>query len=317
MKILAVDDDQLILKLLQETMFRAGFDDVTLARSAEEAAVIVAEANPPFDCMLIDIKMPEIDGDHLCRWIRHLPNYVSTPIIMVTALLEKSDIDRAFAAGATDYITKPIVLSELISRVKQIAHQSARDRLFAENTTRKTVSGGLTQELDRTDFMKPLKVGEIEGEIEIIALENYLLQLSRIKTNEMSAFSFVIKDAAKLHLVSARNEFHDVLRAMGKAISKHLRAPHLFISYAGYGVFVGVMEGKSIDGIERDLLEETVQQSFEGTTIASKSGAPMKIELIMSIPKPLGKWSGLNVVDVLYRTIGDAEERCKYLRAVA
>jgi len=289
----------------------AGFSDVTLADSAVEAAQIIAEANPPFDCMFIDFKMPEINGDYLCTWVRNLPQYQTTPLVMVTALGQKPDIDRAFAAGATDYITKPVDLADLIARLKLLARQVAQLKADAAAAPQKETTPDPDQALTRIDFTKPMHLGGIKGEIDLASLENYLVQISRNSIHEMSAFSFAIKDAAKLHLVCSRKGFIAILKATGRAISTHLETPNFFIAYAGYGTFTGVIESKNIDENEREALEATVRKSLDGITVASRNGAPSKIEPYMAMPRKLGTWSGTKVVDAMYHTIGEAEDRCK------
>ena len=107
MKILAVDDDSIILGLLTEVLERAEYGEVQTCTSAERALEVIAETKVPFDCFLLDIQMGGMDGIGLCARIRDMPKYARTPILMLTAMSEKSYIDRAFAAGATDYLSKP------------------------------------------------------------------------------------------------------------------------------------------------------------------------------------------------------------------
>lgn len=118
MKILIVDDDDLILHQLSEIMAYAGFTDVTIASSAQNAAEVISASRILFDCFCLDIQMPDVNGIELCRWIRRQPDYESTPILMITGMTDKSYVLEAFAAGAIDYITKPFDPIELITRVK-------------------------------------------------------------------------------------------------------------------------------------------------------------------------------------------------------
>ncbi|MEQ9566508.1 MAG: response regulator, partial [Pseudomonadales bacterium] len=117
MKILAVDDDPSILMLLEHALSMSRHHDVTLAFSAREALDTIDRDEVNFDCFLIDIQMPEIDGIDLTQVIRKTPGYERHPILMLTAMHEKSYLDRAFLAGATDYVSKPFDFRNLQARI--------------------------------------------------------------------------------------------------------------------------------------------------------------------------------------------------------
>lgn len=311
MKILAVDDDPLVLKILEQMLHISGFNNVTLAGSAVEAAQIIAEADPPFECFIFDIRMPEIEGDYLCHWVRHLPYHASTPIVMATALAKKSDIDRAFAAGASDYITKPIDQSDLDKRIRQIEHKIAQNGFEAPKNI--SFQGQQQDGLDRVDFTKPMHLGGINGEIDLQSLENYLIQLSRTGIHDMDAFSFAIQDAAKLHFICSRNEYLSILKTTGKMISKYLAEPGFFLSYAGYGAFTGVIRNADFEKSAWETLERKVQDSLKKICVPSKTGAPIRVEPHASMPLKLSVWSASKSIDILYRVIIEAEARCRPL----
>ena len=118
MKILAVDDDEIMLELLSTATLAAGYDDVTTASSGVEALQILKKSTDTFDCFLLDVKMPGMDGIELCDEIRKHQNYDKTPIIMITGATETESAERAFEAGATDYVAKPFDIFELGHRIK-------------------------------------------------------------------------------------------------------------------------------------------------------------------------------------------------------
>jgi len=118
MKILAVDDDTIALDMLVLALAQAGHKDVTTCTAPIEALRTLERGDIRFDCLLLDIQMPNVDGIELCAKIRGLPDYQDTPVIMLTAMLDKSYIERAFYAGATDYITKPFDPFEIGARVR-------------------------------------------------------------------------------------------------------------------------------------------------------------------------------------------------------
>lgn len=309
MKILVVDDDPIIRELLRKTMQVSGFDDVTLAESAVEAAPMVSEADPPFECLFVDIRMPEVDGSYLCKWIRKQPGYDKTPIIMITALSGKGDIDRSFAAGASDYITKPIDPSRLSFQLKLIARERRRQQ--APQPAERPLSDGSADDpgANRIDFRTPFRVGGFDRELDLSTLENYLKTLSRTGLHEVSAFSFVIQDALKLHLILPDEDFISILRDTGVALSEFLPKKDLFLAYAGYGAFVGVAQDWMVDETAREKLETAVQTFLDGLRIVLEDGTEMGVKPFMSLPNRLAGLPDQNAVDVLYRLIGEAEER--------
>ena len=113
-KVLVVEDDAVIRRLLSRTLESAGYA-VREANNGREALDLVREDCPHF--VLTDWRMPEMDGIELCRRLRdmELPHYVFT--VLVTARNRSQDMVDALAAGADDFVTKPIVAQELIARL--------------------------------------------------------------------------------------------------------------------------------------------------------------------------------------------------------
>ena len=103
-RVLVVDDDPGVLLLMRETLAKAGFD-VSVAASGPEAIELCCEFEP--DLVLLDINMPSMDGITACIEIRKQSEH-DFPIIMVTSVDDAVSIQRAFDAGATDFILKPI-----------------------------------------------------------------------------------------------------------------------------------------------------------------------------------------------------------------
>jgi DNA-binding response OmpR family regulator len=118
MKILTVDDDAFIRELLPLIAAKAGFPDVTTVSSGQLAMETLTKVDTAFDCMLLDINMPGMNGIELCGRIRQMDAYGKTPIIMLTAMSERDYMDDAFKAGATDYATKPFDINELGARLR-------------------------------------------------------------------------------------------------------------------------------------------------------------------------------------------------------
>jgi two-component system alkaline phosphatase synthesis response regulator PhoP len=114
-KVLIADDNPQGLELLEA--FLAGTDyDIATAADGEETLRKVAEWHP--DLILLDIMMPKISGFEVCKRLKAKEETRDIVVLMVTALDQNSDIDRAVEAGTNDFLTKPINKTELLVRVK-------------------------------------------------------------------------------------------------------------------------------------------------------------------------------------------------------
>lgn len=113
-KILVVDDDPSICEVLRLYLEKDGYS-VSIANDGETALKMFTEM--PQDIMLIDIMLPKMDGNQLCREIRQISN---VPIIMISAKEETFDKVLALELGADDYIIKPFDAKEVIARIKAV-----------------------------------------------------------------------------------------------------------------------------------------------------------------------------------------------------
>jgi PAS domain S-box-containing protein len=140
--ILVVDDVSQNLKLLSDMLIDVGHT-VRPARNGR-IAIESARRQPP-DLVLLDIRMPEIDGFEVCRQLKADPTTADVPIIFISALEDSQDKVRAFEAGGVDYITKPFQQSEVLSRVNtHLSLSGAHKKLEAMVTHR-------TEQLEETN----------------------------------------------------------------------------------------------------------------------------------------------------------------------
>ena len=119
--ILVVDDDPVVRSLMRATLERDGFV-VIEAGDGVEGCRLYAEHRP--DLLLVDLVMPHMDGYELCRVLRSRPESVYVPIVVATSLDDLPSIARAYDAGATDFIPKPLNWLVLNHRVRYILRAS-------------------------------------------------------------------------------------------------------------------------------------------------------------------------------------------------
>jgi len=120
--ILIVEDSRDEQRLLSTRLRAAGYGSVMVADSAEAAYGILSQMNPgqtteAVDLILMDIMLPGVDGLDSCRRITTTERLQDIPIIVITAKTTEKDLLAAFAAGAMDYIRKPVNPVELVARV--------------------------------------------------------------------------------------------------------------------------------------------------------------------------------------------------------
>ncbi|WP_420476479.1 response regulator, partial [Noviherbaspirillum sp. ST9] len=120
-KVLIVDDDLRNIFALSSVLERQQMK-VLFAENGKDG-IEVLEKDPTIEIVLMDIMMPEMDGYDTMRAIRAIPRFKSLPIITLTAKAMKGDRDKCLAAGASDYITKPVDVAQLLSLMRVWLHQ--------------------------------------------------------------------------------------------------------------------------------------------------------------------------------------------------
>ncbi|WP_322399964.1 response regulator [Massilia luteola] len=119
-KVLIVDDDLRNIFALSSLLERQQMQ-VLFAENGRDG-IEVLEKDPSIEIVLMDIMMPEMDGYDTMRAIRRIPKFKSLPIITLTAKAMKGDRDKCIAAGASDYITKPVDVAQLLSMMRVWLH---------------------------------------------------------------------------------------------------------------------------------------------------------------------------------------------------
>lgn len=116
-KILVVDDEKHIVRLVQVNLERAGYEVVT-AYDGEEALQKVKQERP--DLIVLDVMMPKMDGFEVMKHLKADPETKEIPVIMLTAKAQDADVFRGWKAGVDCYLTKPFNPLELLTFVKRI-----------------------------------------------------------------------------------------------------------------------------------------------------------------------------------------------------
>lgn len=230
-RILVVDDDEVLTRfvssLLQtERMFTQS------ANNPIAVPDLVAEFNP--DLILMDVMMPVMTGYEVCRMIRENPEWIDIPVLFVTSQTSTDSRAAAFAAGATDFLTKPIVAEELITRVS--THIKTSERRQKTHGV-EPVSGLLSMEA----FM-----------------HQYTLMFQANKQRPVSVASVGIDNFDELSLTQGMEVAKRASLQLARLISLGLRGEDLICRYSDQGCII------AFAGINAETVSGALQMVQEG-----------------------------------------------------
>ncbi|MCB0743633.1 MAG: response regulator, partial [Ignavibacteriae bacterium] len=194
-------------QILSEYLAMKGYQSFLFRDGNEGLSAFKAQT---YDCCLLDVMMPKMDGFEVCKALSSNDKTRLTPIIMVTALNSTSDIEKGFEAGAFDYIKKPFNRVELLARIKAALRFNETNKLYLElekiNTFSSTVKKtnheikqpltlinlsvtALKRELDSVVFDKNSAVKRIEFiESAVKDILNVMSSMLNIKEPEVKEF---------------------------------------------------------------------------------------------------------------------------------
>tara|TARA_R110002074_G_scaffold92570_1_gene202148 strand:+ start:6844 stop:7827 length:984 start_codon:yes stop_codon:yes gene_type:complete len=248
MKILVVDDDPIALELLESCLLEAEFSDTAFVASSRHAEILIRDPSLHFDCFLLDISMPTKSGIELCSDIRSVDKYLNTPVLMITSLKNSNSIQRAFAKGATDYITKPFEFSEVIARIK-FAHRVVLERKAALESCLQTGSRRANYSRSSPNAIRRKINAKINNDniqfgnttlLQISVLENYIQKMTDTENCCVDVIAIKIENIDQLYGELSVDDFNALVETFTGAVRTYSTQHQVFFSYIGDGVFVCV-----------------------------------------------------------------------------
>jgi CheY-like chemotaxis protein len=160
--LLLVDGDPKSLRVMEVSLKKAGFS-VTTAVSGKDA-LDKCQISPP-DLILSDTKMPEMDGFELCRRLKDDERYRGTPFIFLTGQKSVEFKVKGLELGVEDYLTKPIYIKEIVTRVKILLQKKEKERL--ERKDQKASFSGNLSDMGVVDLVQTLEMGKKSGALHV------------------------------------------------------------------------------------------------------------------------------------------------------
>ncbi len=307
MKILAVDNDLFVLGFLSEMAAKADFPEISTAASGEVALDMLRNENLSFDCLLLDMNLPDINGIELCSLARKIPAYSENPIIILTARTERDLIHRAFGAGATDYVKKPIDIT-----VFQACLRMAKKLWTTLNEAASDATGIDGEELPNTDdhsfaLSDEIPIHGIKYLIRYMALANYLNKIPEADMACSQVVGIKIDTIESIYTRASEEEFLYLLTQTADAISNTFRRYDHMMAYTGSGIFT-VVAGK--EDLETSVeLEDKIQNLLDGKDFEYGNGDSLTISISVGNPIRPSKSRTQRVRNTFERAIVRTESR--------
>lgn len=291
MRVLAVDDDPFILELLPVLFKQSDLAQVSVASSGADALAILGDPDQRFDCLLLDIEMPQMDGVELCTRIRAIAAYRDAPIIMLTAKTDKTSIERAFAAGANDYISKPFDIKELVTRVhvaekllQSMRNVATLDPLDAADAM---LEGGQDCVAGQHRFAlnDAVQIAHVPQLVLSFSLGNYLSQLSRRSLDDCQIFATRLDDVETHFENSTTQDFAVTLAAVAEAIADTINTPNMLMAYEGNGTFLCITTTESLP--EWPAIEDQIQAAI--TDFCDQTARSLSVSVGNPVPPNASK----------------------------
>jgi diguanylate cyclase (GGDEF)-like protein len=238
-RILAVDDDPLVLATLKALIEPKRIRLITLDEPLRFWETL--ERTSP-NLLILDVEMPHLNGLELCRVIRNDPRWYGIPIIFVTMRTDAETVQQVFAAGADDFVRKPIVGPELLTRIGNRLEQARLYRMFVETDP----LTGVANRRKSTTTM------------------NHLI---RMASRFHQPFTFCMLDLDNFKRINdtyGHAVGDQVLRRLGKTLLKTFRAEDVVARWGGEEFAVGMFGMSQQDAVQRmtGLLEAFRQELF-------------------------------------------------------
>jgi CheY-like chemotaxis protein len=160
--LLLVDGDPKSLRVMEVSLKKAGFSVTTAVNGRD--ALDKCEISPP-DLILSDTKMPEMDGFELCRRLKHDERFKGTPFIFLTGQKSVEFKVKGLELGVEDYLTKPIYIKEIVTRVKILLEKKEKERL--EKKDLKASFAGNLSDMGVVDLVQTLEMGKKSGALHV------------------------------------------------------------------------------------------------------------------------------------------------------
>ncbi|NGQ89919.1 response regulator [Rhodobacter sp. HX-7-19] len=280
MRIVCVDDDPIFLSILTEFLRAEGRTEVTTYGDPVKVADLAVLGRIEADVFLLDLEMPGMTGAELCAALRATGAHGATPIIMVSSVKERGRVKEALAAGANDFLNKPLETVELGARLSMV------ERVLKERRRSERLESEMRAIQAQPEFSFRFEDAVLpnaeDGVVDYLALENHLMSLGWSGLPGTVVLCFRLRNALWAYANLERVDYFDFLSEAASVILEECPGAHYRLAYAGSGDFVAVLDrGQRPDPVELQMALQAAQgQMWEAYRLL---GIPAP-DLVVGVP---------------------------------
>ncbi|MBD2256095.1 response regulator [Pseudanabaena sp. FACHB-2040] len=267
-RVLIVDDDPSILEMLRVTLEPWGFEVITLDHPLQLWDCL--ETVPP-DLLVLDIEMPEVSGIELCQTLRNDSRWGWLPILFLTSKTDPDTVHQVFAAGADDYISKPIVATELVTR---ILNRLERTRMLRRLSKTDPLTGITNRQQSTEDL-------------------NRLLLLAKRSQQPVCLAMLKPDDLKQINHQYGQVIGDQVLYQIGQLLRQKFRSEDVVARWSGVEFAIGLYGMTRSEGVEglADVLETLRLKEF-----TASSGKRFQVTFSAGVTQYPEDGTGLNLL---------------------
>jgi len=254
--ILAVDDTVENLDILEDLL--SEYDIISVVSGLEAIAISKEEK---IDLILLDIVMPEMDGYEVCKILKENSSTKNIPIIFITGKIDENSIEKAYAVGGSDYITKPFLPKELKARVKkELQMQDMLEELkFLASTD------SMTKLYNRRYFTK---------------ISEHILELAKREHKDLSLIMLDIDKFKNVNDTYGHQVGDDVIIILAKKLIDHQRKSDIACRYGGEE-FVLLLPNTSLE--EAKSVAQKIRKDIESLTVNFSSNQSLNFTISLGV----------------------------------